>query len=89
MHDHGSEYTGPLLSDDNDRFAPTLIEIPWLDRREDGYWLKLEVDTPAASQPTLKEVPSHSDRPITESMRRKCKHRIPNVGKCGAFKPLD
>jgi hypothetical protein len=87
-HDTGAEWTGPLLSDNNDRAGPKLIAVPWLERREDGYWLKVQVDQPPEPQLNLEEVQKYSGRTITESKRRNCKHSLPNVAKHGEPKRL-
>jgi hypothetical protein len=42
IHDYGAEWTGPLISDPNDRTAPVPIAFDWLDRKEDGFWFRYE-----------------------------------------------
>jgi hypothetical protein len=42
IHDPGAEWTGPMLSDPNDRTAPAPIAFDWLNRKEDGFWFRYE-----------------------------------------------
>jgi hypothetical protein len=66
-----------------------LIEFPWLERRENGYWFQVHLVTPSEPPSNLEDIQMYTASNITELERRNCKYSLPNVGTLGGFKPLE
>jgi hypothetical protein len=77
IHDHGAEWVGPLSSDDNDKTPPVPISVPWLERRESGYWFQFVDEAPNSRDVGLdyEQVSGYLARSIDEAKRRRCKYR--------------
>jgi hypothetical protein len=76
-HDHGAEWVAPLSSDENDKTPPVPISVPWLERRECGYWFQLvdEIPVPRGVESDYERVSAYLGRTIEESKRKKCRYR--------------
>jgi hypothetical protein len=77
IHDYGAEWVGPLNSDENDKTPPVPISVPWLERRESGYWFQFADETPdpRGVESDYEQVSGYLARTIDEATRRRCKYR--------------
>lgn len=89
VHDYGAEWTGPLLSDDNDTTTPAPIAFPWLERRKSGYWFDMEEEEVPLQQSEFENISEYTGRTITDSVRGKAKYSLlPKVGGNSGYQRL-